>query len=784
MSSKNENYTILDLSHLIKLAREHAMLGYYETSIAKYTIALDIIKSRIKEIDDATIKGKWKMTEYNISKEIAQTKEILDLCKTLKNNYFDYNKKQVDYDNISKRKLKDQGILVFDMSNSDKKLSQPNLKHFGGKKPFSHNNNNVTVGDPFNDFKDDVMNEYGENVNNEILPENYEEINNNLNYGNYNKNNNKKRSVKKSNSFQSKINNNNKKKNKSENKWNKNNNNINDFLSNNNNNEKNENSIFNPLEEFNLNNSNVGDVSVNSTLTTNNNTFINEINNFMDKKGIKHDDTIINGNKYNKKPINYDDKPLPKPSNYNNNNYNNNYNNNNYNNNNIYVPQRSTSHKSPMEIINDYLAAEGYNNIEDHDMPVYNPHSQYAYNNNNNNNKKKSSSTNNNFNTRKAYSNKVSNNNNNIKKNNNNNNNIKKNNNNNNKNNNNNEKPKNPFLLFRYPSTNGEGPDTALIEMLEREIVESNPNIHFSDIADLESVKNTLQEAVFLPLLIPNFFKGIRRAWKGVLLYGPPGTGKTLLAKALATEGKTTFFNLSASSFASKWRGESEKLVRIVFEMARFYAPTTIFIDEVDSLCSKRGESGEGEASRRVKSEMLVQMDGINSNVDDNKNNENNNSNKENNNENNRPKLITVIGATNRPWDLDEAIRRRFEKRIYIPLPTEKGREQLFNIYLKGIKLNEDIDIKKLVKLSEGYSGADISNVCREAALMPMRKNLDLVSKNFNLEEIVKEEKFQEGLNAGISMNDLVQALKNISKSVGNQDLKVYEKWTEEYKSV
>ena len=209
MSSKNENYTILDLSHLIKLAREHAMLGYYETSIAKYTIALDIIKSRIKEIDDATIKGKWKMTEYNISKEIAQTKEILDLCKTLKNNYFDYNKKQVDYDNISKRKLKDQGILVFDMSNSDKKLSQPNLKHFGGKKPFSHNNNNVTVGDPFNDFKDDVMNEYGENVNNEILPENYEEINNNLNYGNYNKNNNKKRSVKKSNSFQSKINNNN-----------------------------------------------------------------------------------------------------------------------------------------------------------------------------------------------------------------------------------------------------------------------------------------------------------------------------------------------------------------------------------------------------------------------------------------------------------------------------------------------------------------------------------------------------------------------------------------------
>ena len=765
--SKTENYSILDLSHLIKLAREHAMLGYYETSINKYTIALDIIKSRIKEIDDATIKGKWKMTEINVSREIAQTKEILDLCKSLKNNYFDYNKPQIDVDNISKRKLKDQGILVFDMSNGDRKLSQPNLKHFGGKKPFSQNNNgNVTVGDPFNDFKNDVMNEYGENVNNEIVPGNYEEINNNLNYAK--SNNNKKRSVKKSNSFQNKFGNNHKKNKSPANNWNKNNNNINDFLSNNNNNkiENNENSIFNPLEEFNLNNSNVGDVSVNSTLTTNNNTFINEINNFMDKKGIKHDDSIINKNK--KKPINYDDRPLPKPSNYNN--YNNNY-----NNNDLYVPQRSTSHKSPMEIINDYLAAEGFNNIEDHEMPVYNPHSQYAYNNNNNNNnKKKTNNNNNNFNTRKAYSNKVSNNN----KKNNNNNNIKKNN-----QKNNNEKPKNPFLLFRYPSTNGDGPDTALIEMLEREIVETNPNIHFSDIADLDSVKNTLQEAVFLPLLIPNFFKGIRRAWKGVLLYGPPGTGKTLLAKAVATEGKTTFFNLSASSFASKWRGESEKLVRIVFEMARFYAPTTIFIDEVDSLCSKRGESGEGEASRRVKSEMLVQMDGINSNVDD-KNNNNENNNNNNNNNDNRPKLITVIGATNRPWDLDEAIRRRFEKRIYIPLPTEKGREQLFNIYLKGIKLNEDIDIKKLVKLSEGYSGADISNVCREAALMPMRKNLDLVNKNFNLEEIVKEEKFQEGLNAGISMSDLIQALKNISKSVGNQDIKVYEKWTEEYKSV
>lgn len=301
--------------------------------------------------------------------------------------------------------------------------------------------------------------------------------------------------------------------------------------------------------------------------------------------------------------------------------------------------------------------------------------------------------------------------------------------------------------------------DRDLVEMLERDILDSDPQVPWDAIAGLAEGKRLLHEAAILPIWMPDFFQGIRRPWRGVLLFGPPGTGKTMLAKAVATESRTMFFNITASSLGLKYRGESERMVKLLFSMARANAPATIFIDEVDSMCSSRGGANEHEASRRVKSQFLTEMEGL-STIQG---------------EDGESKVVMVLAATNYPWDLDEAMRRRLEKRIYIPLPDLESRKQLFKINVKDVEVAEDVDLDSLADQTEGYSGADITNICRDAAMMSMRR----VIMGKSPEEIRNLRK--DDVLSPITPEDFTAALSKISKSVGKADIQKYEKWMEEY---
>ena len=238
-----------------------------------------------------------------------------------------------------------------------------------------------------------------------------------------------------------------------------------------------------------------------------------------------------------------------------------------------------------------------------------------------------------------------------------------------------------------------------LQEQLSSAIVTDKPNVKWDDVAGLEGAKEALKEAVILPRRFPQLFVGKRRPWRGILLFGPPGTGKSYLAKAVATEADAKFFAVSSSDLVSKWQGESERLVKNLFSMAREEEHAIIFVDEIDSLCGSRSE-GESDATRRIKTEFLVQMQGVASAKDG----------------------LLVLGATNIPWDLDPAIRRRFEKRIYIPLPEGPARATMLKIHL-GNTPNQltQPDFDRLGMQADGMSGSDLSIVCREAIMEPMR---------------------------------------------------------------
>ena len=242
------------------------------------------------------------------------------------------------------------------------------------------------------------------------------------------------------------------------------------------------------------------------------------------------------------------------------------------------------------------------------------------------------------------------------------------------------------------------GVDEGAAKQIFNEIVVKGDEVHWDDVAGLDIAKKALKEAVVYPFLRPDLFMGLREPARGMLLFGPPGTGKTMLARAVATESRSTFFSISASSLTSKYLGESEKLVRALFSLAKALAPSIIFVDEIDSLLSSRSGSGEHEATRRIKTEFLIQWSDLQRAAAGREQSE-----KEK--ERGDASRVLVLAATNLPWAIDEAARRRFVRRQYIPLPENETRAVQLRTLLGHQKhsLGEE-DIQRLVKLTDGMS--------------------------------------------------------------------------------
>lgn len=308
------------------------------------------------------------------------------------------------------------------------------------------------------------------------------------------------------------------------------------------------------------------------------------------------------------------------------------------------------------------------------------------------------------------------------------------------------------------------GEEMDLAVSIERDIVCQDLKVRFEDIGGLEDAKRAINEAVILPLLMPEFFVGLRKPWKGVLLYAPPGTGKTMLAKAVAScTENITFFNCSSATLTSKWRGESEKLLRALFQTARARVPSILFFDEIDSLLSQRGGAAEHEASRRFKSEFLIHMDGLLSDTGDQNGH------------------LFVLATSNAPWDLDEALRRRLEKRIYIPLPEEAARHRMLEHFLKDIAL-EDVDLDQLAVNLDRYSGADVQLVCREASMIPMRRMVEGLSPS-ELVELRSQGKLSTEDCPSVSMADFDAAICRVQPSVSQSDTRRYLEWQKDFGS-
>uniref|UniRef100_F7IED7 microtubule-severing ATPase n=1 Tax=Callithrix jacchus TaxID=9483 RepID=F7IED7_CALJA len=266
--------------------------------------------------------------------------------------------------------------------------------------------------------------------------------------------------------------------------------------------------------------------------------------------------------------------------------------------------------------------------------------------------------------------------------------------------------------------------DSNLANLIMNEIVDNGTAVKFDDIAGQDLAKQALQEIVILPSLRPELFTGLRAPARGLLLFGPPGNGKTMLAKAVAAESNATFFNISAASLTSKYVGEGEKLVRALFAVARELQPSIIFIDEVDSLLCERRE-GEHDASRRLKTEFLIEFDGVQSAGDD---------------------RVLVMGATNRPQELDEAVLRLL---------------LLKNLLCKqGSPLTQK-ELAQLARMTDGYSGSDLTALAKDAALGPIRGRCTRMRN--------------------IRLSDFTESLKKIKRSVSPQTLEAYIRWNKDF---
>jgi SpoVK/Ycf46/Vps4 family AAA+-type ATPase len=312
--------------------------------------------------------------------------------------------------------------------------------------------------------------------------------------------------------------------------------------------------------------------------------------------------------------------------------------------------------------------------------------------------------------------------------------------------------------------------DNEFEKMLLPEVIPPDElGVTFDHIGALDNVKETLRELVMLPLQRPELFvKGqLTKPCRGLLLFGPPGTGKTMLAKAVATEAGANFINISMSTIASKWFGEAEKYVKAVFTLASKISPSVIFVDEVDSMLGRRGKDTEHSAMRKLKNEFMASWDGLRTR---------------------EKERVLVLAATNRPFDLDEAVIRRFPRRLMIDLPDAENRAKILQVILAEEDVSSDFNVDELAAATDGYSGSDLKSLCTTAAYRRIRELLDKEKKD-------KEKAKEEGLEIPLSnavvvpyirplnMADMRQAMEKVRSSVATDAGSMVElqQWNEQY---